>query len=364
MILSRIKKILQNTILVFLGLFIAVLFLEVILRIWIPGINDDLRIWERSPISFYSLKQSYKGPARSVHGEFTVTVKTNALGLRDDHEFSQIKPDNTFRILVLGDSFTFGYGVESEGSYPKQLEVFLRDYVRDRNIEVLNAGFADGWAPDTEYLYLKNRGILFGPDLVILGFFQGNDIIDLSRNKWDKDENQLPLRITQAGTGLVPRIIKERSTLFQFLKWKIHGFIKKALRSAEHIGSSPSDQRLMQPQDLINEHLVSTKLLLRGMQDISKKNNARFAVVIIPAMEAVIKGETRELTRIRRDISEFCMQQQIPVLDLLSPFAKHQEDSKKRLYFQLNAHWTNDGHFLAARDIFNFLLSEKLLERN
>ena len=331
--------------------------MEIILRIWIPGIYDDLRIWERSPISFYSLKPSYKGLIRSVHGEFTITVKTNALGLRDDHEFSQIKPDNTFRILVLGDSFTFGYGVESEESYPKQLERFLRDYVKDMNIEILNAGFADGWAPDTEYLYLKNRGILFEPDLVILGFFQGNDIINLSTNKWGEEENQLPLRITQTGTGLVPRIIKERSVLFQFLKWKIHKWkihtvAKKVFRSPEHIGSSP------------NEHLVSARLLIKGMQDISKKHNARFAVVIIPAMEAVIKGETHELTRIRRDISEFCMQQQIPVLDLLSPFAKYQENSKKRLYFQLNAHWTNDGHLLAARDIFNFVLSEKLLEKN
>src|SRR5215467_3233309 len=39
-----------------------------------------------------------------------VPVRTNALGFRDDREYDLAKRSNTFRIIVLGDSVTFGHG--------------------------------------------------------------------------------------------------------------------------------------------------------------------------------------------------------------------------------------------------------------
>jgi hypothetical protein len=65
----------------------------------------------------------------------------NSHGLRDE-EFSLAKPADRFRILALGDSFTYGHGVRSEETYVKQLEAMLNHKLGNRGIryEVLNAG--------------------------------------------------------------------------------------------------------------------------------------------------------------------------------------------------------------------------------
>ena len=56
---------------------------------------------------------------------FKKNVSLNSLGYRD-FEYSLERPNNTFRILVLGDSMTFGQGInKTSDTYPKQLEVLL-----------------------------------------------------------------------------------------------------------------------------------------------------------------------------------------------------------------------------------------------
>ena len=50
----------------------------------------------------------------------------NSLGFRDRREYSLEKPPNTFRILVLGDSVTFGHGTLDDTTYPYLLEQQLR----------------------------------------------------------------------------------------------------------------------------------------------------------------------------------------------------------------------------------------------
>ena len=61
--------------------------------------------------------------AQTLHREndFKVQVKINSKGLRDN-EYPYEKPDDTYRILMLGDSFTFGYGVNIEDTMAKVLE--------------------------------------------------------------------------------------------------------------------------------------------------------------------------------------------------------------------------------------------------
>ena len=54
---------------------------------------------------------------------------------------SELASDDAFRILVLGDSFTFGYGVENDETYSVQLQNLLNERL-DRTVEVVNAGFA------------------------------------------------------------------------------------------------------------------------------------------------------------------------------------------------------------------------------
>ncbi len=99
------------------------------------------------------------------------TLTINSRGLRD-RERDLAKPEGMFRILVLGDSFTWGYGVSDEEIFTGRLEAGLRSNGRD--VEVLNAGVS-GWGTDQELLYLESEGLRYSPDLVVLAFFLYND---------------------------------------------------------------------------------------------------------------------------------------------------------------------------------------------
>lgn len=108
--------------------------------------------------------------------EFTFTADINRLGFRD-REFALTKGPGK-RILAIGDSFTYGWGVGVEQSWPKLLEAGLRELGRD--VEVANLG-QPGASP-VVYAQTAARAIpLLKPDLIIVGVTQGDDLAQLKR---------------------------------------------------------------------------------------------------------------------------------------------------------------------------------------
>jgi hypothetical protein len=105
-----------------------------------------------------------------------VPVRINALGFRDAREYVLDKPPGTFRILVLGDSVTFGHGAVYEATYPYLLEQRLRAWRPDVAWQVWNLA-VPGYNTSQELAYLERVGPRFRPDLVIVGFFE-NDLQD------------------------------------------------------------------------------------------------------------------------------------------------------------------------------------------
>src|SRR6266550_2296125 len=106
--------------------------------------------------------------------EFSFTTTTNALGFRD-RDFSPSKTVKT-RIVALGDSFTYGWGVEVEESWPKILEQRLRS--SDLDVEVANLG-KPGGSP-RNYADIAEQSIpLLHPDVVVVGVLQGDDLAQM-----------------------------------------------------------------------------------------------------------------------------------------------------------------------------------------
>jgi hypothetical protein len=105
-----------------------------------------------------------------------VPVHINRLELRDTREYDLAKRPNTFRILVLGDSVTFGHGSTSEHTYPFLLEQRLKAWRPDIDWQVWNAA-VPGYNTSQELAHLLEVGPRFQPDLVVVGFFE-NDLID------------------------------------------------------------------------------------------------------------------------------------------------------------------------------------------
>ena len=90
---------------------------------------------------------------------------TNSLGLRDE-EIPLAKGAGEFRVLNIGDSTTFGYGVEAAATYSDRLEESLRRRTR-RSVQVINAG-VPGFSSCQCLLYLRHFGLDLAPDVVIV----------------------------------------------------------------------------------------------------------------------------------------------------------------------------------------------------
>ena len=105
-----------------------------------------------------------------------VPVHTNNLGFRDPRDYSLEKRPNTFRIIVLGDSVTFGHGSVYEHSYPYLLEQKLEAWRPDVDWQVWNLG-VPGYNTSQELENLEEVGPRYSPDLVIVGFYE-NDLLE------------------------------------------------------------------------------------------------------------------------------------------------------------------------------------------
>ncbi len=104
--------------------------------------------------------------------EFNSLAAINNLGLRD-HEIDSNK-NGKYRVLCVGDSWTFGWGVNIENSWPKKLEQYLKQQ-GIRNIEIINAG-RPGMYTRTYKENLEKMIPVLKPDLVLLGVLQLDDL--------------------------------------------------------------------------------------------------------------------------------------------------------------------------------------------
>ena len=113
--------------------------------------------------------------------EYDVWVHINSQGLRD-REHALQKPPNTFRIAVLGDSYTEALQVPMEKDYSSVLERELTGCpsLHGQSVEVMNFG-VNTFTTAQELLRLRERVWPYSPDLVVLAFDTGNNVFKNSR---------------------------------------------------------------------------------------------------------------------------------------------------------------------------------------
>lgn len=128
--------------------------------------------------------------------EFNYKAEINSLGLRNK-EINIQKEDSCFRILCLGDSWTYGWGVDIEDSWPVQLETFLHKHGYSK-VEVINCG-RPGQYTTTHKNNLTKLVPLLNPDLVLLGVLQLDDLAQLYENTYFLKNTEHKKTITKTG---------------------------------------------------------------------------------------------------------------------------------------------------------------------
>jgi|SRR3989344_2751212 len=371
-----------NAILLVLVIFLFLLLFEVILRVVYPQpvllrshIEASPQIFQEGKNIPWELKPLVDTRHLGIFGEWNVSIKTNIFGLRDkDYNLES----NSNKILFLGDSFTFGYGVEQEESYSEIFEKLI-----DYNYIVINSGYADGYSPDTFYVYLKDKGLDFNPDLVILGFFIGNDIIDLESNEWvELDEKELPKKVISnkvyideknrmrikgdenvINNSPYPNLYK--INLFLSYHSHVYVFLKDRLKFLFYILTKQNislDKTIYGNYYDKNLNLLLDKdeKILFEMNSLLNETNKKFVIVLIPSIDQFNeeKDDSYDFSNPNKRLLKFGKENNITVIDLFPYF---ENNKPNKLYFSKDGHWNARGHKFAAEIIYNDLKNMSLI---
>lgn len=171
------KNILFRLIAVILGLTVAYGLAEIAVRIISPQETGPPRFAFDSELG--NIPVPHQKARRHYPGVYDFSYSNNSLGFRGSREFGPKKPGE-LRLLLLGDSFTYGFGVNDDQTFASQLERDLRDQQIDA--EVINAG-CPGKGTDYELKLFQTVGAKLQPDVTVLCFFP-NDFDDNARGEY------------------------------------------------------------------------------------------------------------------------------------------------------------------------------------
>jgi hypothetical protein len=174
---NKVSKRLKITV---VAIFIVFLVCEILLRIcgintsynednnlfYLSGFKKNEQCIDESDNSDNVYARQVYSSFKDKRKEFTYNIKTNRDGLRDvDHSVE--KPENQYRIICIGDSFTEGIGASIDSTWPALLEHELSKITTKKKVNVFNAGISSS---DIFYGYylLKNKMLKYSPDMVLL----------------------------------------------------------------------------------------------------------------------------------------------------------------------------------------------------
>jgi len=286
----------------------------------------------------------------------------NSLGMRE-RELGE-KGTHQVRILVLGDSFTFGTGVEAEDVYPRQIETTLHD-ARHANVVVINAG-VPGYGTLQETLWFERLVDVVKPDPVLLGFFLGNDFLANSHLiEWavidgylvNKTDNGSRLFLTQK-LGIPPEIkiaLHTRSHLYTALMnaWStivVNAGLATKMEEFEIYHSRPSP--------MAERAIAATKVVLDRLASDCNKRHLPLAIVSIPDRwtEDKLNGESEyDINRAADVLRGLVQEESVLFLDLGQALRGNGE-----YYYPVDGHLTRVGHQVVGTAIARSLLDGDL----
>jgi lysophospholipase L1-like esterase len=214
-------------------------------------------------------------------------VQINRLGFRDPREYSLEKPPGTFRILVIGDSVTFGHGATFETTYPYLLERRLKAWRPAVRWEVWNLG-VPGYNTRQEATYLAEVGDRYRPDLVVVGFYPN----DFSGN--DSTGAAGPLR---AAATPVVRLLQQYLYSFEFYK---RAYLTSRWRLSRSDAMRRQLEHLQTEAELLGDGAAladAPEQQLTPVERFSEDQVRRFVCTGVPQVDPTQPGELAQRIR-------------------------------------------------------------------
>jgi lysophospholipase L1-like esterase len=315
-----------------------------------PWSKPVLKTWlEPVELLGFRLPSNFEG--RGVVDEY---IKTNSQGLRDvEHDWK--KRDGTFRILALGDSFTFGWGVKLEESFIKQLERQLAREIA-LPVETINAG-VPGYGLNHYYIYLKHIGIKYQPDVVVLSYF-ADDLPYSLKEELKPYEEDFPERLQYKGGVLHhSRFYNFITSAAAIVRVRNHATQVDHMRNMEirRAEWGRYDHPLIMNEGgkgaeriaLLEEYLIRIKA-------IAADSHARLVMMFIPDISHLYHPEYQNINRILKQLSG---KHEIPFVDMTPIFESTKELSTYYL-FPKDAHTNTKGHEAMASALTDLICED------
>jgi len=292
--------------------------------------------------------------------DFRNRIVNNSRGFRDrEREYGKAAKK---RIVVLGDSTAWGWGVEAEERFSDVMEKILRGW------EVINLSQA-GYSTDQELLVLETEGLKYTPDIVLL-LFDRNDVAEGNNARVIDGIQPKPYYAEEGGTLVLRNVpvpydreywlrkaalarvyggagMQMSWRSWDWWRWKVfarsHLFNWIAFRIAHPAWKSPEERK--ESEEMLAEKMGLTIKILQRMNKVSGENGARLIIADVPSEYSPL-------------LSRFCREQNIPYVDLAPTLnGRIRPVSHRRV-----GHWNSYGHRLVAEALSGYLRKNGFLE--
>jgi len=279
------------------GIFLAMLVVvgEVAVRALMPKSEAKIGMTLENSKRVYGLRPN----ERNVY--IGVTVETNSLGFREK-EYPVERRPGVKRIVVLGDSYTFGTGVEFKDIFTKRLEAALN------GVEVIGFG-VPGYNTTNELATLREVAARFKPDLVIVGYV-------LNDAELAQPDGATAPRATQGQRRVLDEVhiaMKDASKLYRFLAPRA-GEVAKLFGMRYAVGAT---NRMIRAFEDDAPGWIESRASLLAIAEESRRLGAATLVAVFPMM---VDFASYPLAPAHERIRAFCEANNIAVVDLLPSF--------------------------------------------
>ena len=325
---------------------------------------------EVGPVRFACLPELGDIPVPGQQGErrfpgvFTFRYSNNSLGWRGRREYRETKPTD-YRVLFLGDSFTYGLGVNDDQTFAAQVEKDLR---ADRlSVEVLNAG-APGKGTDYALKCFQTVGRKFHPDLTVLGFFC-NDFQDNARGEYYNigSRGELQVKPLNCNRGAVKTLLDHLPAYNWLISWsQAANLVKQAgvealINRGRQSGPDATNGLVVSYDRGASGYATAANKPLTGiyveqLNAAVKRAGGELMMCYIPISQEVLEyRRTRTISADERAIQRLAADNGM-MLWSLTPLLAHSGQPIERLYYK-EGHWTAAAHAMAARYLSRLIQS-------
>lgn len=389
-ILAVIRRRRAQLLLMAVSAFFAAAVVELLLRLIIPGFGIPPHRYFASPSLVHRYPPNarmYAGSTAYFYDGTAMTVRTNQDGLRTQYSREEFL-DHASRIAVLGDSYTFGLGVQADRTFSSVMEETLRERLRTDDLAVLNAGIPS-YSPLIEKILFRKVVRHYQPQVTLL-FLDMTDIGDdhlYARHILSEQDGEIVFDVPdeKAAFGLADRIglvapLREIARRF-LLPLKTLGLLFSSETDPASddmdsffVGGVTESNRYFILKHPLDETMPFFRETLGHVQELAnevRRSGSEFILVIMPryfhwnTAECPENWEfpkygTEEPYKLEflRFFDSVADEVDFPIFQLLPAF---ESAGDSPLVFTRDPHWNATGHLVAGKATVDFLLARKLV---